>query len=349
MKLVKKIFIIVISVVVVLMIGAMIYIDIKLPELPYLTNKIIDRTLEKSQYKLKGKQGYAINDDTKIWYESIQPKDTIRGHIILIMGISNDALAWPNYFVNSLVDSGYHVVRYDNRGTGMSDWIEDWTEENTYSLEDLSDDVIAILDTLEIEKAHIVGASFGGMIAQTIAIHHPERVTTLVSMISTGDIMDPELPSINMDMVTSLLLAQIRYGLFYNESNQIKLQITSRLLLMGDNKYDLDLEEISGSVLYNLRNRNGYNPDASKQHIAATMKSGSRYDDLKKLNIPTLVIHGKSDPLIDFSHGLKTFENIPNADSLWIEGMGHDIPLIYNDLVVKRIISHIKNNSDNNG
>lgn len=348
MKLVKRIAIITLSIIVVLLIGAMIYIDIKLPELPYLTNSIIDRALEKNRYKLKGKQDYAINDDTKIWYESIQPQDTVKGHIILIMGIANDALAWPDYFINSLVDSGYHVVRYDNRGTGMSDWVEDWDENNPYSLEDLSEDIIAILDTLEIEKVHVIGASFGGMIGQTLAINHPDRVITLVSMLSTGHITDPELPSINMEMIATLLMAQVRYGLIYNETNQIKLQITSRLLLMGDNKYDLDLENISGSVLYNLRNRNGYNPDASKQHIAATMKSGSRYSGLNALSIPTLVIHGKSDPLIDFSHGVKTYENIPNADSLWIDGMGHDIPLIYNDIVISRITSHIQNNSNYN-
>lgn len=348
MKLFKRIIIILASIILMVAIGGMIYINIKLPKLPALTNRIIDKTLEKNDFKLRGKTGYALNNKTKIWYESNVPKDTIRGHIILIMGISNNALAWPGFFINSLVDSGYHVIRYDNRGTGMSDWMENWNKENAYSLEDLADDAIAILDTLHIQKAHIIGASFGGMIAQTLSIVYPDRVSTLISMISTGDIMDEELPSINMSTVSKLMLAQIRYGLFENESNQIKLQITSRLLLMGDEKYDLDIEEIAKSTLYDIRERRGLNPLASKQHIEATTKTGSRYDELNQLRIPTLVIHGKSDPLIDFSHGVKTFNAIPNADSLWIEGMGHEISKHHKDIIVGRIISHIKSNSDKN-
>ena len=100
--------------------------------------------------------------------------------------------------------------------------------------------------------------------------------------------------------------------------------------------------------MYNLRQRKGFNSDASKQHLAATMKSGSRYEKLAKLKTPTLVIHGKSDPLIDFKHGLKTYEVIPNADSLWIKGMGHDIPPKFSSIVVIGIIDHIKSNTVTN-
>jgi len=348
MRRLRKILIIVVSILVLALIGGMIYINLNLPDLPAITNKIIDKTLEKNDYKLRGDEGYALNDNTRIWYESIKPEDTIKGHIILIMGISNNALAWPDYFINSLVDSGYHVIRYDNRGTGMSDWVEDWTEETAYSLEDLAEDAIAILDTLEIEKAHVIGASFGGMIAQTLCINYPHRVHTLVSMISTGDIMDSDLPPINMNTIKKLVFAQIRYGIINTESNIIKLQITSRLLLMGDEKYDLDLENIVATTSYDIKERNGFNPDASQQHITATMLTGSRYEELHNISTPTLVIHGKSDPLIGFSHGLKTYNAIHGADSLWIEGMGHDIPPIYNDMIVNKIITHISKTSEYN-
>lgn len=348
MKKLRNIILIALSILLVLIIGLAIYIGINLPDMPAITNKIIDKTLEKNDYKLVGDQGYAVNNNTKIWYESIAPKDSITGHIILIMGISNNALAWPDYFINSLVDSGYNVIRYDNRGTGMSDWIEDWSEETAYSLDDLANDAIAILDTLNIKKAHIIGASFGGMIAQTIAINHPHRVKSLVSMLSTGDITDPELPSINMDIITKLVFIQMRYGIINSESNKIKLQIASRLLLMGDSKYKLDIESIAASTLYDIRHRRGFNPDASKQHIVATNLSGSRYTELSQLRIPSLIVHGKSDPLIDFSHGLKTYNTIPGADSLWIENMGHDIPLIYNNLIISKIVSHIKSSQQEN-
>ena len=344
MKTLKKISVIIASVLGVIIIGSLIYIDLSLPNLPPFTNKIIDNALKKNAARIRGEQGWAKNDETKIWYESINPEDSIKGNIILIMGIANDALAWPDYFINSLVDSGYRVIRFDNRGTGMSDWMNDWSEENAYSLEDMADDAISILDTLQIQNAHVVGASLGGMIAQTMCIRYPDRVTTLVSIMSTGNIMDPDLPSINSSTIKDFILAQIKYGIFVSESNQIKLQITSRQILMGDNKYELDLENIANSVVYNLRQRNGFNEDASKQHIMATKISGSRYDHLANLETPTLVIHGRTDPLIDFEHGVKTFNTIPNADSLWIDGMGHDIPPSYSGIIVMKIINHIENN-----
>lgn len=346
MKKLKKALLIVVLTIVILVIGAFIYIDLHLPKLPALTNKIIEKALASEQRKIIGEQGYALNDGTKIWYNSIKPKDSIRGNIILIMGITNDALAWPNHFINPLVDSGYHVIRFDNRGTGMSDWNEDWTKNNAYSLEDMADDVIAILDTLKINKVHVIGASLGGMIGQTMSIVHPDRVITLTSLMSTGDIMDKELPSINSSTVTDLVLAQIRYGLIKTETNQIKLQITARLLLMGEEKYELNVDDIANTVLTNLRQRRGYNSESSQQQIEATIISGSRYDELKKLSVPSLIIHGTTDPLIDFKHGEKCYNIIPNADKLWIEGMGHDISPKFSEQIISRILIHFNNNSN---
>lgn len=331
---------------VIIIISAFIYINLRLPKLPALTNKIIEKALVKEQRKIAGKQGYAQNGSTKIWYNSITPKDSIRGNIILIMGIANDALKWPDYFIKPLVDSGYRVIRFDNRGTGMSDWNEDWSKTNAYSLHNMADDAIAILDTLNIYKVHVIGVSLGGMIAQTMSIKYPDRIITLTSMMSSGHIMDKELPSINKSTISDLMLTYIRYGLIDTETNQIKLHLTTRLLLMGENKYDLDIHEISNSVLYNLRNRRGYNYDASKQHITATFLSGSRYNDLAQLSTPTLIIHGTTDPLIDFKHGEKCYKIIPNATSLWIEGMGHDIAPKYTEQIILGIVSHINNNSN---
>jgi len=331
-----------------LLLSAIIYINVSLPKFPALTNRIIEKALAREQDEINGVQGYALNDDTKIWYNSIEPNDSIKGNIILIMGIANDALAWPDYFIEPLVDSGYRVIRFDNRGTGMSDWVDDWTKDNAYSLSDMAEDAIAILDTLNIEKAHVIGASLGGMIAQTISIEHPDRVITLTSIMSTGNAMDEELPSMNNSIVTNLVLAHIRYGLIKSETNSIKLHLTARLLLMGDEKYEPDVNRIANSVLYNLRNRKGYNPNASQQHITATYLSGSRYDDLANLKTPTLIIHGTSDPLIDFKHGKKCDSIIPNAKHLWVEDMGHEISPVYLDLIVEGIIKHVNNNSNNN-
>ena len=345
MKTFKKVLVIVVAIITVLLISAFIYIDLRLPKLPAITNKIIEKALVKERRKIAGKQGYAQNDSTKIWYNSISPKDSIKGNIILIMGIANDALAWPDYFIKPLVDSGYRVIRFDNRGTGMSDWNDDWSKSNAYSLHNMADDAISILDTLNIDKVHVVGVSLGGMIAQTMSIKYPHRVITLTSMMSTGNIMDEELPSMNQSTVIDLMLASLRYGLIDTESNQIKLQLTARLLLMGKEKYELDIHEIAGSVLHNLRYRKGYNSDASEQHITATLLSGSRYKSLSQLSTPTLIIHGTTDPLIDFEHGKKCYEIIPDASNLWIERMGHDIPPKYTDQIILGIVDHINSNS----
>ena len=344
MKLLKRVLITIVVLIMVLLIGGLIYIDITLPNLPKLTNKIIDNALKKSQYELKGETGYAINDSSKIWYERIKPQDTVKGHVLLIMGVANDAMAWPDYFIEPIVDSGYAVIRFDPRGTGKSDWFEDWTKENAYSLEDIADDIIAIIDTLEVDSVHILGISFGGMIGQTVAINYPERVATLISISSTGDIMDPELPGINLGTISKLVMAQIRYGLIDSETNQLKLQVISRVILSGSDTFDFNLENMVDRILYNMRDRNGYNPDVSEQHLMATRISGSRYDGLNKLKMPTLVIHGKNDPLIPIVHGKKTFNNISHVDSLWIDGMGHDIPLDFNETVITKIIQHLEKN-----
>jgi pimeloyl-ACP methyl ester carboxylesterase len=110
---------------------------------------------------------------------------------------------------------------------------------------------------------------------------------------------------------------------------------------MGSSKASLDLKNISAQVLYNIRKRRGYNAKASEQHIAATSLSGSRYDGLKQLQIPTIIIHGKSDPFIPYKHGIKCAQLIPNSDILLMEGMGHDIPKEFAFPILKAIIENI--------
>ncbi len=255
------------------------------------------------------------------------------------MGISNDALGWPRSFLNGFVKSGYRVIRYDHRGTGLSDWVEDWSSENPYSLTDMAADGIAVMDAVGIEKAHILGISMGGMISQELAIHYPERVTTLTSVMSSCRIEDPNIPPISSEVAWELIKVSLKYGLIGGEKNIVKLHLASRIILMDDTSHDLDIKGIAQRVLYNLRNRNGYNSAASRQHQAAVRQSDSRYGPLRELKAPTLIIHGTSDPFIPIEHGKKCTEMIPNADTLWIEGMGHDIPDRFVETVVKNIIT----------
>jgi pimeloyl-ACP methyl ester carboxylesterase len=256
------------------------------------------------------------------------------------MGIGNDALAWPDYFVRPIVDAGYRVVRHDHRGTGLSDWIQDWDPEHPYSLDDMARDGVAVLDDLRVDKAHVVGISLGGMIAQQMAINYPERVVSLTSIMSSGYAQDPELPGLSTELATELVKVGIRYGLLGSEKGTIKMFIASQQLLMGDPPYDPDIQAISEQVAYNLRHRRGYNPKASQQHQAATVASGSRYGDLANLQVPTLIVHGTSDPFIPIAHGEKCARVIPNAQSLWVEGMGHDIPQIFADTILTELLAH---------
>jgi pimeloyl-ACP methyl ester carboxylesterase len=329
-------------VIAILISGLSIYIYSSGPELPADTNKIIDMAVGSELPKLiRGETGIANNGNVHIWYESISPKDFIKGSIILVMGIANDSLAWPEYFVQPLVDSGFRVIRYDHRGTGLSDWIEKWDRDNPYSLGDMANDAIAVLNKLKIEKVHVIGVSMGGMIAQTLAINHPERIISIASLMSSGYIEDPNLEGISKDLVWKLIKLHLKYGLIKTDRNTIKMHISARQLLMGSSTASLDLKNISTQVLYNIRKRKGYNDKASEQHIAATSLSGSRYKGLKQLRIPTIIIHGKSDPFIPFKHGIKCSELIPNSDVLLIEGMGHDIPKEFALPILNAIIKNI--------
>jgi pimeloyl-ACP methyl ester carboxylesterase len=301
----------------------------------------IRNALQNPLQEMVGEEGYAENNGVKIWYDVHSPTDTVKGSVLLIMGLSADALIWPDYFYQPLVDSGYQVIRFDNRGVGNSDW-DAFNPDDPYTLSDMADDAIAVLDKLGIEKAHVVGASMGGMIGQTLCIEHPERVATLTSIMSTAWADDPEMPAIDLNVFKNIGINTIKYGLSGDLEDAVKLRIAIRELLMGREKYDLDIESIAQLTRYNIERRNGYNQKSGREQTEAIKISGSRIEKLRTLNIPTLVVHGKSDPLIPFEHGVKTAELVPNAETLWVEGMGHTLPKMYSDTIVLRTLSMIQ-------
>ena len=323
---------------IVILVGMVILIFFTGPKFPDKTDMIIENVIDSDIPEfVKGKSGYVVCNNKNIWYESITPIDTKKGTVLLFMGISNDALGWPQKFIDELVDSGYQVIRYDYRGTGLSDWVENW-KENPYSLEDLANDARIILDTLKIEKVHLIGVSLGGMVAQEFAIRNTGRTLTLTAMMSSGNIVDKELPKISKIVVFDLIKIGIKYGTISSEKNIIKLHLAARLILRGKAQYDIDVKGIAEQVLYNLRNRKGYNPKASAQHHEATYRSGSRYDELKNLKIPVLIIHGLNDPFIPIEHSRKLASVIPNSKSKWFNNMGHDLPINLIDSITNEII-----------
>lgn len=320
-----------------------IYIYTSGPALPDNTDEIIEEVIANPLPEiLKGATGYATSGNLQIWYEHLTPRDSSKGTVLLFMGISNDALGWPQSFIDGLVVAGYEVIRFDHRGTGMSDWVDTWDASDPYSLSDMADDGIALLDALDIKQSHVLGVSMGGMIAQEFAIKHPHRVSSLITIMSSGFIEDPALPPISGDVAWALIRTALKYGVIGGEKNMIKLHLASRMILMGEAKYDLDIRDIAQQTLYNLRNRKGYNPDVSRQHQAAVSLSGSRYDALQQISIPALVVHGKSDPFIPIDHGFKCASIIPGADTLWIENMGHDLPEALITPVIEKISSFLE-------
>ena len=294
------------------------------PELPADTDAILDEVLAAEVPALvKGVTGKARSGDIDIWYETIGNLGNPKATVLLITGAAASAIAWPDYFFQPLIDAEYQVVRYDNRGLGMSDWMDDWDSEHPYTLEDMASDGIAVLDELGVASAHIVGVSMGGMIGQRMAISHADRVLSLTSISSSGYFDDPELSRGSTQFERDVLKLVLRYGLVPTERNQIRLVLGLEQLLKGDGDYETDVKSSAQATLYELRRRNGFNPGVVEQHSAAALASGSRYDELGGISVPILVVHGRSDPLVLPAHAEKYAPMIPGASMLWVEGMGH--------------------------
>jgi len=330
----------------VLLLGLITFIFFTVPKLTADTDSIIEDVINSEIPELvQGISGYVLSDNHKIWYESISPKDTGKGTILLFMGMGTDALMWPQAFIHGLAGSGYQVIRYDYRGTGQSDWVKDW-QQKPYSLADLSKDAEIILDTLNISEVHLVGLSLGGMVAQEFAIENPDKTLTLTSIMSSGNIADKEIPEASKSFVFEFTKIGIKYGLFPSEKNIIKMMLSVQMIVRADAQYELDIEGTAIRVLYNLRNRKGYNPDASKQHDQAVQLWDSHFDELHKLEIPVLIIHGLNDPLVSIEHSKKLDSVIQNSRTKWFDNMGHDLPPNLIDSIIKEIILNIEIKTD---
>ncbi|KKM84620.1 hypothetical protein LCGC14_1297280 [marine sediment metagenome] len=289
---------------------------------------------------VKGKSGFALSQDWKVWYEDINSKGGKKGTVVLIMGAANDALSWPIDFISKFTDAGYRVIRYDHRGTGLTESEEGWNTKKPYTLQDMAQDPIAIMDTLAIQKAHFVGVSMGGMIAQLVAIEYPERIVSLTSIMSSGNILDSDLPRTNPKILAKMISAVIKHGVFGGKKGKIKLQLVHKKILMGKANGDIAVKPIAEAAIYNLEKRKGYDFMTGRHHQKAISLSPSRYNGLSKLSLPVLIVHGEQDPVIPIAHAKKMATIIPNADSLWLTNMGHDLPDALIDTIAKKIIKN---------
>ncbi len=234
--------------------------------------------------------------------------------VLLVNGLGSQLNSYPIEFCEGLVDRGFFVIRYDNRDVGFSSRTE---EDHDYTLSDMAADGMAVLDDLGIDAAHIAGVSMGGMIVQTMAIEHPDRVRTMTSIMSaTGE---REFGKSTDEAFEALMTPPPD-----NIADAIEQDVVHRKIWASPEWYDEELvrEFVTESWERCATNR----PD---RQYAAIVASGHRGDLLPHVQTPSLVIHGDKDTLLDISGGRRTAELLPNAELLEIEGMGHDLPKQY--------------------
>lgn len=302
-------------------------------QLPPETDEIVEEVLQSGDLPelITGETGFAKNGDVKIWYEKQTPKDPIKGTILLVMGHSSSAIIWSEGFTRPFLEAGYQVIRYDNRGVGESDWMTDWSADDPYTLEDMAKDGMAVLTAAGVEKAHVLGASMGGMIVQRMALSHTGRVLSLTSIMSSGYMNDPEMPTIDVPHMMDFGRLSLRYLMPPSEEGAMKFMVGIEQLFKGNGPYNHSVKKAAQRTLYEMRKRKGMNPNVGEQHTAAIEASGSRLEELGNIKMPTLIIHGKSDPLVRFEHCEKYAPLISHAEKLFIDGMGHDMPSIYTE------------------
>lgn len=281
-----------------------------------------------------------------IFYDEVGRADAPA--LVLIMGLGTQMIAWPEALCGLLADRGFRVIRYDNRDIGLSQKLDGAAKvdiqaafmnlmmgkaiDAPYRLDDMALDGIGVLDALGIDKAHIVGASMGGMIAQVIAAKHQKRTRSLVSIMSTSG--DPKLPQAR-PAAAATLTAQ-RPPLTDREASiQFGVNI---LKTLGGSGYPSPDDELRAKVERSL-DRSFY-PAGVARHLIAIMASGSRSELLKTISAPTLVLHGEDDPLVPVEGGRDTARLVPGAVLKTIPGWGHDIPTALIPTLAEAIAGH---------
>ena len=268
--------------------------------------------------------------------------------LLLIMGLGWQMIFWDDDFCSRLASKGYRVIRFDNRDIGLSQRFDEAGIPDIgalisaqlkgtafpvpYTLSDMAADAVGLLDVLEIDSAHVVGASMGGMIAQIMAMQFTERVRTLTSiMSSTGD---PDLPPPRPEALKILYtpLPTDREGF-------IKSYINVLRVLSGP---EVPVSESQARKYAEMTFDRGLSPDGVARQFAAVIASGSRKEGLKSVTLPTLIIHGDKDPLVPVECGIDTAKAIPGARLVIMKGMGHGLPEVLWDRMIDEIASHAK-------
>jgi pimeloyl-ACP methyl ester carboxylesterase len=271
--------------------------------------------------------------------------------LLLIMGFGGQMILWDQEFCRQLAEASLYVIRFDNRDVGLSSKLEETGApelseilgaerpvekiEAPYTIEDMGDDAIGLLDGLGLHGAHVCGASMGGMIAQTVAIQHPDRVLSMICMASTTG--NPEVGSVNPEVIDSPAIP-LMSAPREREAN-IEYTVKGMRELAGPGiAFDEKRARKMAAALYDRC----FYPEGTARQFLALLASGNRKPALAKLALPTLVVHGECDPLVPVEHGKDTAEAVPGAELLIIEGMGHNLPREVWPRVVAAIVAHTR-------
>ncbi|MEM6476374.1 MAG: alpha/beta fold hydrolase [Pseudomonadota bacterium] len=269
--------------------------------------------------------------------------------VLLVMGLGAQMMLWPQELVDALVGHGFHVVRYDNRDIGLSQKMDGavapklvwqlirkrigWPARVPYGLVDMAADGIGLLDALGIEKAHVVGASMGGMIVQRMAIDHPHKLLSMTSVMSTTG--NPRLPQAEKEAIGALTAPLP--SLEEDDLVAHGLNIQDKI---GSPGFPVDMDRRRERVTAMIRR--SVHPQGLPRQLAAIIDDGDRTSALKSVTTPTLVLHGEADSLVKLEGGKATAAAIPGAKLVTIPGWGHDLPVELIDQLAGEIAAHAK-------
>ena len=276
--------------------------------------------------------------------------------MLLIMGFGAQLTLWPDELVEALAAQGFRVIRYDNRDVGLSQKFDGvkapglvkmtllskigFTPKVPYTLADMADDGVGLLDALGIERAHIVGASMGGMIAQHVAARHPDRCLSLTTVFSTTG--NPKLPPARPEAMKALITRP--------DSTEEGVLVEHGMMLartIGSPGYPAPEDRLRERTLASVRR--SFYPEGPTRHLSAIVADGDRRAMLRDIAVPTFVLHGEDDPLVPCEGGRDTAASIPGAKLKTIPGWGHDLPLELVDELAGAIGEHARQSGGGKG
>ena len=262
--------------------------------------------------------------------------------IILINGLGGQLIHWPEEFIQGLSSKGFYIIIFDNRDIGLSQRYESSFEKETitgqkqyklltppYMLEDMAKDVLSLLDELQIKQAHMVGLSMGGMISQIMAILYPERVSSLTCIASSSS--DPKLPPLKDEILEYFFSSQ-------RETEGLQEYIDNRIRLYKAYNHPDNIPDNQILYAYYMYTyQRSHRPEGIKRQLLAMINAGSRVEQLKKVQIPSLIIHGDYDPVFSVEHGKQLAACLPNNQLKIIPNLWHGLPVKFCPLIVDLI------------